>query len=72
MEQRSQVEPIVTGMQSLRGFYGERFMKETILEWVRTSTAYTYAEVQQKWKEILDDVDKFYVAPSFASKNTQY
>lgn len=38
------------------------------LEWVRTSTAYTYAEVQQKWKEILDDVDKFYVAPSFASK----
>lgn len=38
------------------------------LEWVRTSTAYTYAEVQQKWKEILADVDKFYVAPSFASK----
>ena len=38
------------------------------LEWVRTSTAYTYTEVQQKWKEILADVDKFYVAPSFASK----
>ena len=38
------------------------------LEWVRTPTAYTYAEVQQKWKEILADVDKFYVAPSFANK----
>lgn len=38
------------------------------LEWVRTPTAYTYTEVQQKWKEILADVDKFYVAPSFASK----
>lgn len=38
------------------------------LEWVRTPTAYTYAEVQQKWKEILADVDKFYVAPSFVNK----
>ena len=38
------------------------------LEWVRTPTAYTYTEIQQKWKEILADVDKFYVAPSFASK----
>lgn len=38
------------------------------LEWVRTPTAYTYAEVQQKWKEILADVDKFYMAPSFANK----
>lgn len=38
------------------------------LEWVRTSTAYTYSEVQQKWNEILADVDKYYVAPSFVSK----
>lgn len=38
------------------------------LEWVRTPTASTYAEVQQKWNEILADVNKYYVAPSFVSK----
>lgn len=38
------------------------------LEWVRTPTAFTYAEVQQKWNEILADVDKYYVAPSFVNK----
>ena len=38
------------------------------LEWVRTPTAYTYAEVQQKWNEILADINKYYVAPSFVSK----
>ena len=38
------------------------------LEWVKTPTANTYAKVQQKWKEILADVDKYNTAPSFTSK----
>lgn len=40
------------------------------LEWVRTNTAYTYTEVQQKWNEILADVNRYYTTPSFVS-NTQ-
>lgn len=40
------------------------------LEWVRTNTAYTYAEVQQKWNEILADVNRYYTSPSFVN-NTQ-
>lgn len=35
------------------------------LEWVRTNTAYTYEAVQQKWNEILADVNRYYISPSF-------
>lgn len=31
------------------------------LEWVRTNTAYTYEAVQQKWNEILADVNRYYI-----------
>ncbi len=38
------------------------------LEYVRTSTTPTYEATKKAWNEILADVDKYYVAPSFVSK----
>lgn len=38
------------------------------LKYVRTNTAYTYEEVQKCWNEILADVDRYYVAPSFSDE----
>ena len=51
-----------------QGLLWREIHEENSLQWIRTSTANTYAKVQQKWKEILADVDKFYVTPSFVSK----
>lgn len=51
-----------------QGLIWRELHERTDLEWVRTPTAYTYEAVQQKWNEILADVDKYYVAPSFVSK----
>ena len=38
------------------------------MEYVRTSTTPTYEATKKAWNEILADVDKYYVAPSFVSK----
>lgn len=51
-----------------QGLIWRELHERTDLEWVRTSTAYTYLEVQQKWNEILADVDKYYTVPLFVSK----
>lgn len=51
-----------------QGLIWRELHEKNNLEWVKTPTASTYEEVQQKWKEILADVDKFYVAPSFVNK----
>lgn len=51
-----------------QGLIWRELHERTDLEWVRTPTAYTYEAVQQKWNEILADVDKYYAAPSFVSK----
>lgn len=41
---------------------------KTDLEWVRTSTTPTYEATKKAWNEILADVNKYYVAPSFVNK----
>ena len=51
-----------------QGLIWRQLHEKNDLEWVRTKTAPTYEEVQQKWKEILADVDRFYTAPSFVNK----
>lgn len=38
------------------------------LEYVRTSTTPTYESIKKAWNEILADVNKYYIAPSFTSK----